>query len=52
MQNLAAFVFNDKEAIQYAERQRRNRKEIECSNHVAVILQKCQPVLLGITTVN
>jgi hypothetical protein len=49
VQNFAASVLDDKETIQHSERHRRHSKEIERGDHLAVILQKSQPLLLGVT---
>jgi hypothetical protein len=38
MQNLAAFVLDDKEAVQQSECHGRHRKEIECCDHLTMIL--------------
>ena len=45
-------MLDDKEAIQHAERHRRHSEEIECSDHFAMILQKSEPLLLGVTPAN
>jgi hypothetical protein len=38
VENLAAFVLDDKEAVQLSERHGRHRKEIECRDHLTMIL--------------
>src|SRR5215472_15065997 len=52
MQNLASLVLDDKEAIQHSECHRRHDEEIEGSDYLAVILQKGEPLLAGITAPN
>jgi hypothetical protein len=52
VQNLAAFVLDDKEAVQHSERHRRYGEEIECRDPLTMILQKREPVLLAVTTAN
>jgi hypothetical protein len=43
MQNAPSMVLDDKEAVQHAERQSWNRKEIERCDHLAMIIQKGDP---------
>ena len=50
MENLAPLVLDDKEAIQDSERHRRHGEEIEGSDYLAVILEKGELLLTGITT--
>jgi hypothetical protein len=45
LQNLAAFVLDDKEAIQHPEGYSRHGKEIHGGDDLAMILQKGQPLL-------
>jgi len=45
-QNLAAAMFDDKEAVQQFERQRGNREEIERNDRLAMIGEKCLPALI------
>jgi hypothetical protein len=52
VQNLAAFVLGDKEAIQQAESHRRHGEEIECSDYLTVILEKGKPLPTGVTAPN
>jgi len=47
-QNLASVMANDKEAIQNTEGDRWHRKEIHCSDRVAMIPQERQPTFDGI----
>src|SRR5215472_7355748 len=50
VQNLAAPVLNDEEAVEQLERYRRYSEEIERDDHLAVILEKGQPALTRIGT--
>src|SRR5215472_8040781 len=50
VQNLAAPVLDHEKAIEHSKRQRRQCEEIECGDHLAMILQKCQPALPRIDT--
>src|ERR1700719_4603749 len=52
VENLTAFVLDDKEAIQHLERHGRRREEIKCSDHFPVILQEGEPLLIGVTPAN
>jgi hypothetical protein len=52
VQNLAAFVLDDKEAVQHSERHRRYGEEIECGDYLTVILTKSDPLLSGVTAPN
>jgi hypothetical protein len=45
VQNAAAMMFDDEEAIEYAKSQRGHREEVECGDHFAVILEERQPAL-------
>ena len=38
-------MFDDEEAIEHAERQRRHREEVERRHHLAVIVKEGQPTL-------
>jgi hypothetical protein len=52
VQNLAAFMLDNEEAVQHSERHRRYGEEIECGDYLAVILQKGEPLLTGVTARN
>ena len=52
VQNLASLVLDDKKAIEHSERHRRHGEEIEGSDYLAVILDKGEPLLTGITAPN
>jgi hypothetical protein len=45
VQNLAAFVLDDKEAVQHSERHRRYGEKIECRDPLTMILEKREPLL-------
>jgi hypothetical protein len=45
VQDAAAIVANDKEAVEQAERDRWDREEIHCRNRFSMIAQKCEPAL-------
>lgn len=45
MENAAPIVLDDEEAVQYRETQGGHSKEIKGSDHLAVILEECQPAL-------
>ena len=45
VQNSSSAAFNDKEAVESSKVQRRNRKEVEGGDHLAVVVQKRQPSL-------
>jgi hypothetical protein len=38
-------MLDNKEAVEGAKRQARNRKEVECSDYLAVVVEKDQPAL-------
>jgi hypothetical protein len=40
MQDTSATVLDDKEAVECAKRQARNRKEVECGDYLAVVVEK------------
>ena len=48
VQNAAPVMRDDEEAVEYAEGERRQGKEIHCGNCFAVIAQKCNPSLRGL----
>jgi hypothetical protein len=48
VENLAPFVLDNKEAIQHAEGHGRHGKEIHSGEDFTVILQKSQPLPLGV----
>jgi hypothetical protein len=50
VQNPASFVLDHKQAIQHSELQGGHGEEIECGDHLTVILEKREPLLTGITT--
>ena len=45
MKNATPLMLDDEEAIEYAERQSRHRKEVERRHHFAVIVKEGQPTL-------
>src|SRR5690242_14064269 len=45
VEDLTLMMRDNEKAIEHAERQRRNREEIEGSNHLSMIVEKCQPTL-------
>jgi len=45
MQDSASAMFDHEKAIQNVERQRRHREEVQCGNHLTMILQESEPVL-------
>lgn len=45
VQDTSATVLDDKEAVEGAKRQARNRKEVECGDYLAVVAEKGQPAL-------
>ncbi len=49
VQDLPTSVFDDEEAVEELEGNRRHGEEVECNDHFAVILQEGQPVLAWIT---
>ena len=52
VENLAPFMLDDKEAIQYAERHGRHCEEVHCDDHLAMVLQEGQPFLIGVSATN
>ena len=38
-------MFDNEEAVQHSETKRGNGKEVERGNHLAVVLEECQPAL-------
>jgi len=52
VENLAPFILDDKEAIQYLERHRRHGEEVHCGDHFAMVLQEGQPFLNGVSATN
>lgn len=48
VEDLPASMCHDEEAVKDVEGQRRHREEIECSDYLAVILEKGKPSLCGI----
>jgi hypothetical protein len=52
VQNLASFMFDDKEAVQHAERHGGRGEEIAGGENLAMILQKGQPLLIRIAAVH
>src|SRR5262249_47002507 len=52
MQNLASLVLDDEKAIKHSECHRRHGEEIESSDYLAVIGEKCEPLLTGIPAPN
>jgi len=45
VEDLTSMMRDNEKAIEHAERQRRNREEIEGSNHLSMIVEECQPTL-------
>ncbi len=43
-------MIDDEEAVKHLEGHRRHREEVEGGDHLAVILEKCQPPLSRIAT--
>ena len=52
MQNLPTPMLDDEEAVKHLERDCRDREEVECDDCLAMILEKGQPALAGITAVS
>ena len=52
VQNLATFVLYYKEAIKYSERHCRHGEEVECGDHLTVILQEGEPLFIGVAASN
>jgi hypothetical protein len=51
VQNLPPSVFDDEKAVQELKRHRRHGKEVECSDHLAMIGKEGQPTLARVVTV-
>ena len=49
VQNPPTLMLDDEEAVKHLERDRRDREEVECDDRLAMILEKGQPALAGIT---
>src|SRR5215813_63731 len=45
MENAAPMMLDDEEAIQHTETQRGHREEVAGGDHLAVVLEECQPAL-------
>jgi hypothetical protein len=45
VENLTSVMLDDKEAVEHAERYRRNRKKVERGHHLAMVVEECQPTL-------
>src|SRR5215471_6405222 len=45
MENAAPMMLDDEEAVQHTETQRGNGEEVEVGDHLAVIVEECQPAL-------
>jgi hypothetical protein len=48
VKDAAAIVAHDEKAVQQLERHGRNREEIHCGRHFAVVVQECEPTLGGL----
>src|SRR5215475_11164712 len=49
VQNLSPFMLDDEEAVQDAKRQGGHSEKIASGKDLTVILQECQPLLIGIS---